>query len=216
MVTIPPSPYAPQVLAREEAQAAQVPQSSGAFLLVGGAECLGVIFDDFQTVPGSDGVNFIHVRWLPVQVHGKDGLGARSNGIFDLLCINEVGFGVDIHENWLCTDGHHGTGSGKEGVSWDDDLVPRADADRIRRLISDEIPEKLKTDNAYQNAQANSDKQNARIEHDKALARVITALLQDDTELFKQFFDNESFRSWLADKLFGLTYKPQPGSNMGI
>jgi type I site-specific restriction-modification system R (restriction) subunit len=32
----------------------------------------------------------------------------------------------------------------------------------------------------------NSDKQNARIEHDKALVRVMTALIQDDTELFKQ------------------------------
>ena len=36
-------------------------------------------------------------------------------------------------------------------------------------------------------AKQNSDKQNARIEHDKALRRVMTALLQDDTELFKQF-----------------------------
>ncbi len=79
-------------------------------------------------------------------------------------------------------------------------------------MITDEIPQKLAADNAYQNAQNNSDRQNARIEHDKALARVITALLKDDTELFKQFFDNESFRGWLADKMFGLTYKP--GSNI--
>jgi type I restriction enzyme R subunit len=86
--------------------------------------------------------------------------------------------------------------------------IPWSDADRIRRLIAEDIPVKLGADNAYQNAQNNSDKQNARIEHDKALARVITALLKDDTELFKQFFDNESFRGWLADKMFGLTYKP--------
>ena len=32
------------------------------------------------------------------------------------------------------------------------------------------------------------------IEHHKALARVMTAVLKDDTELFKQFSDNESFR----------------------
>ena len=51
-----------------------------------------------------------------------------------------------------------------------------------------------------------SDKQNARIEHDKALARVMTAVLKDDTELFKQFMDNESFRRWLTDTVFGLTY----------
>jgi type I restriction enzyme R subunit len=62
-------------------------------------------------------------------------------------------------------------------------------------------------DTAYQNARQNSDKQNARIEHDKALLRVMTALLQDDTELFKQFSDNPSFKKWLSDMVFGLTYQ---------
>jgi type I restriction enzyme R subunit len=53
--------------------------------------------------------------------------------------------------------------------------------------------------------------QNARIEHDKALARVMTAVLKDDTELFKQFMDNESFRRWLTDTVFGITYgRPHP------
>ena len=46
----------------------------------------------------------------------------------------------------------------------------------------------------------------SRQEHDKALARVMTAVLKDDTELFKQFMDNESFRRWLTDTVFGLTY----------
>lgn len=51
-------------------------------------------------------------------------------------------------------------------------------------------------DKAYRNARQNADKQNARIEHDEALARVMTAVLKDDAELFKQFMDNESFRRW--------------------
>ena len=33
----------------------------------------------------------------------------------------------------------------------------------------------------------------------------MTAVLRDDTELFKQFMDNESFRRWLTDIVFGLT-----------
>lgn len=86
-----------------------------------------------------------------------------------------------------------------------------SDKDRIQRIIAEELPIKLVADVAYQNAQHNSDKQNARIEHDKALARVITSFLKDDTELFKQFFDNESFRTWLAEKMFSLTYKPVRG-----
>ena len=34
----------------------------------------------------------------------------------------------------------------------------------------------------------------------------MNALLKDDTELFKQPMDNESFRRWLTDTVFGLTY----------
>ncbi len=81
------------------------------------------------------------------------------------------------------------------------------DADRVHQLITKEIPAKVSADRAYQNAKKNSDKQNARIEHDKALARVMTAVLKDDTELFKQFSDNESFRKWLTDTIFAITYK---------
>ncbi|MGB9712915.1 MAG: type I restriction endonuclease subunit R, partial [Dissulfurimicrobium hydrothermale] len=85
------------------------------------------------------------------------------------------------------------------------------DADRVRKLITEEIPARVAADTAYQNACKYSDKQNARIEHDRALARVITALLKDDTELFKQFSDNESFRRWLIDTVFALTYT-EPGT----
>ena len=64
----------------------------------------------------------------------------------------------------------------------------------------------MAADTAYKNARQNSDRQNARIEHDKALARVMTAVLKDDTELFKQFSDNDSFRRWMTDTVFALTY----------
>jgi type I restriction enzyme, R subunit len=84
------------------------------------------------------------------------------------------------------------------------------DSDRVQRLISEEIPTKVAADQAYQNAQRNNDKQNARIEHDKALGRVMNGLLKDDTELFKQFSDNESFRRWLTDSVFAATYETQP------
>jgi type I restriction enzyme R subunit len=85
--------------------------------------------------------------------------------------------------------------------------IPWSDADRVHRLITEDIPNRVAADTAYQNARKNSDKQNARIEHDKALARVMTAVLKDDTELFKQFMDNEGFRRWLTDTVFGLTYR---------
>jgi len=85
--------------------------------------------------------------------------------------------------------------------------IPWGDADRVHKLITEDIPARVAADSAYKNAQKNSDKQNARIEHDKALARVMTAVLKDDTELFKQFMDNEGFKRWMTDTVFGLTYE---------
>ena len=81
------------------------------------------------------------------------------------------------------------------------------DADKIREVITEELPVKVALDKAYQNAMKQDDKQNARIEHDKALERVIVEMLTDHTELFKQFMDNPSFKKWLADTIFNETYK---------
>ena len=86
-----------------------------------------------------------------------------------------------------------------------------ADTDRIRRLITEEIPQRVAADEAYQNAQQNSDKPNARIELDKALKSVIVGLMKDDTQLFKQFSDNADFRRWLSDAVFSATYRPTEG-----
>lgn len=85
-------------------------------------------------------------------------------------------------------------------IHWEDD-------DKIHKIITEEIPAKVAADEAYKNAIENSDKQNARIEHDKALQRVITNMLNDQTELFKQFVDNPSFKKWLSDMVFHETYQ---------
>ena len=85
--------------------------------------------------------------------------------------------------------------------------IPWTDGDRVRKLITEEIPAKVAADAAYQNAKKQGDKGKARIEHDAALVRVMVDLLKDDTELFKQFSDNEGFKRWLADTVFGLTYE---------
>ena len=65
----------------------------------------------------------------------------------------------------------------------------------------------MAVDTAFKNARQNSDKENARIEHDRALLRVMTSLMKDDTGLFKQFMDNEGFKRWMTDTVFGLAYE---------
>ena len=87
------------------------------------------------------------------------------------------------------------------------------DQDKIEKAIFEELPAKVAGNSAYQNAMANSDEQNARIEHDKALQHAITDYLSDPTELFKQFSDNDSFRRWLSETVFAITYRGSPATS---
>lgn len=80
------------------------------------------------------------------------------------------------------------------------------DADKIRQVITEDLPAKVSSDRAYQNAVRNSGKDNARIEHNKALENAVTELLYDHTELFKQFYENPSFQRWLSETVFSMTY----------
>jgi type I restriction enzyme R subunit len=81
------------------------------------------------------------------------------------------------------------------------------DADNVRRQIL-EIPAMVSKDEKYQNAMRNSDRQNARMESERALQQVIFSIMADNMELFKQFQDNPSFKKWLSDMVFNLTYNP--------
>jgi len=79
------------------------------------------------------------------------------------------------------------------------------DVDNVRRQIL-EIPAMVFKDEHYQNAMKNSDKQNAKMESERALQQVIFDIMSDNMELFKQFQDNPSFKKWLSDMIFNLTY----------
>ncbi len=80
-----------------------------------------------------------------------------------------------------------------------------SDQDRIEQRLR-EIPQRVADDVAYQNAMEQGDSQNARIEHDNALTRVMAAFMRDESELFKLFMDNPSFKGWLQAMSFDATY----------
>jgi type I restriction enzyme R subunit len=78
------------------------------------------------------------------------------------------------------------------------------DADRVFRRFVDDIAPKVAADPAYKNAKQNTP-QTARIELDKALAKVMLTLLKDDTEVYKKFVQNPSFKRFVTDLVFDLT-----------
>ncbi len=78
------------------------------------------------------------------------------------------------------------------------------DADRVAKRIRDDIAPKVAADAAYQNAKENTP-HTARMAHDQALGKVMQLLLKDDTQVYKQFVENESFRRSVSDMVYALT-----------
>ena len=52
------------------------------------------------------------------------------------------------------------------------------------------------------------------MESERALQQVIFSVMADNMELFKQFQDNPSFKKWLSDMVFNMTYEPNAGSKI--
>ncbi len=82
-----------------------------------------------------------------------------------------------------------------------------SDADRVAQRIREDIAPKVAADEAFQNAKANTPG-TARIEHDRALEKVMLDLLKDDTEIYKQFVQNEAFKRYVTDIVFQITSGP--------
>ena len=70
--------------------------------------------------------------------------------------------------------------------------------------IRDDIAPKVAADAAYQNAKENTP-HTARMAHDQALGREMKILLRDDTQIYKQFVENESFKRFVGDMVFEMT-----------
>ena len=78
------------------------------------------------------------------------------------------------------------------------------DADHVAKRIRDDIAPKVAADKAYQNAKENTP-HTARMAHDQALGKVMQLLLKDDTQVYKQFVENDSFRRFVGDMVYALT-----------
>ena len=85
-----------------------------------------------------------------------------------------------------------------------------ADTDRVAKRIRDDIAPKVAANKAFQNARDNTP-HTARMAHDQALGKVMQILLKDDTQVYKQFVENESFRRFVGDMVYQLASQgPMP------
>lgn len=86
------------------------------------------------------------------------------------------------------------------------------DSDRVVKKIRDEVAPRVQANAAYQNAKQNTP-HTARMAHDQALGMAMQILLKEDTQIYKQFVENDSFKRFVGDMVFALTSQPtQPGA----
>jgi type I restriction enzyme R subunit len=78
------------------------------------------------------------------------------------------------------------------------------DTDRIVKRIREDIAPRVAADKAFQNARQNTP-HTAAMAHDQALTKAMQILLKDDTQVYKQFVENESFRRTVRDMVYQLT-----------
>jgi len=84
-----------------------------------------------------------------------------------------------------------------------------SDSDRVVKRIREDIAPQVAADAAYRDAKENTP-HTARMAHDQALGRIMQSLLKDDTQVYKQFVENESFRRFVTDMVFELTAETPP------
>ena len=85
-------------------------------------------------------------------------------------------------------------------ISWQDE-------ERIRQRVTEEVPARVAEDPVYQTAMANNDEANAKVAMVDALGKVMLSLVQDETQLFKEYSDNEDFKNWFENAVFRATYR---------
>jgi type I restriction enzyme R subunit len=51
--------------------------------------------------------------------------------------------------------------------------------------------------------------------HDQALSKVMQHLLKDDTKVYKEFVENESFKRFVGDMVYALTNQDLSAGSMG-
>jgi len=86
------------------------------------------------------------------------------------------------------------------------------DKDKVHRFITEDLPARVAQDVTYQNAQTHADRHTAKLEHDRIAERVLLESLSDQTELYKHYTDNASFKRFLLETSFDLNWRQVPVS----
>ena len=78
------------------------------------------------------------------------------------------------------------------------------DGDRVAKRIREDIAPRVAANAAYQNAQENTP-HTAPMAFEQALGQAMQILLKEDTQIYKQFVENPSFKRSVSDMVYAMT-----------
>lgn len=78
------------------------------------------------------------------------------------------------------------------------------DSDKVRKILTEDIPNDLKANSDTMQTIQNSDSQNAKIASDRKLDEFMRELLYTHTEIFKKFTDDSDFKRQYEDFIFDI------------
>ena len=85
------------------------------------------------------------------------------------------------------------------------------DSDKVRKILTEDIPKELKANSDTMQTIQSSDPQNAKIASDRKLAEFMQALLFTHTEIFKKFTDDSDFKRQYEDFIFDILRQQRDG-----
>ena len=124
-----------QILAAIEAERRHVAKGAGLLALIQRSVRLTRVFDHRQFVFFGNGVDFVHIRRLPVEMHRDNGLRAFRNLALNLGGIDAKSVGIDVHEygDSVLLQDRQGAGDERQGGC--DHLIAGTDAGRGHRDV---------------------------------------------------------------------------------
>src|ERR1051325_1822946 len=111
-----------------ETAAGDAAECAGLFTLIDPAEGLRVVFDDVKVVFPGQGVDFVHVAYVAVEMDGHDGPGALIDQFRRRLYVEAMVIEVHVGKARDGASLDHGETGSDKGVAGNNDLIARTDA----------------------------------------------------------------------------------------
>ena len=71
----------------------------------------------------------------------------------------------------------------------------------------DELPERMKEDEAFVNAAKNSNKATAQVQFNNSMLMIVAKMLNENTEFCRQYLDNPDFMNFINERVFQNVYQ---------